>query len=66
MYVSLWAMFNFVHLFFDGYETGDALHILYSRLQNNMDRLVYRGKWFVPIVYLLMLMKIAFLFYKHK
>ena len=64
VYVMLYLMFYFVHLFLSGNQTEHILQILFVRVQNRLDKLVYRAMWFTPIVYALLLIKVVLIFKK--
>jgi len=57
-YVMLFALYYFLKLFFEGNHIEYVIQILFVKIQNRLDKLVYRATWIAPIVYGAVLFKV--------
>lgn len=60
-YVMLFALYYFLKLFFEGNHIEYVIQILFVKIQNRLDKLVYRASWLAPIVYGAGLLKLYFM-----
>lgn len=66
LYVMLYLVYNFIHLFLSGNQVEYIMQILFVKIQNRLDKLVYRATWFTPIVYIILIIKIGLMIYYRK
>jgi len=57
-YVMLFTLYYFLKLFAEGNQFEHVLQILFVKIQNRLDKLVYRAAWLAPIVYGCILLKL--------
>ena len=65
VYVMLYLMVCFIRLFLAGNQTEYILQILFVKVQNRLDKLVYRAMFFTPIIYAIILIKIVLALHLH-
>lgn len=63
VYVMLYLLWFFLKFFLEGHHTEYILQILFVKMQNRLDRLIYRATWFTPLVYLLIILKVLWCLY---
>ena len=60
VYVMCYLMYFFLKYFLGGNHVEYVLQILFVKIQNRLDKLIYRSSWFAPFVYIAILVKIWF------
>lgn len=59
IYVMLFLLVLFIKLFLEGNQTENIIQILFTKIQNRLDKLIYRAMFFTPIVYAIILIKVV-------